>query len=156
MVTPTATELILLVLRIGVVVGLYVFCGWVAKVVARDILSDPASRPWRGSAAREIDLLVAVSPEGIIEPGQRFPIESGMTMGRDPENGIILPDEYVSARHARIEWRGARLWLEDLGSTNGTRVNGRTIRAAVPIVPGDLIEIGRIGFRVVAPAERDA
>ena len=150
---PTSAELTLFLLRIGVVAGLYLFCGWVALTIARDLRRAPdGGRLGRATStqARPLTLVVAVSPEGPLRPGQRFPLDGIVTLGRDPENNIVLADSYVSARHAQFEWRNGRLWLEDLGSTNGTRINGRAIRTPMVVAPGDLIEVGNFGFRVVA------
>ncbi|QGF23515.1 FHA domain-containing protein FhaB/FipA [Raineyella fluvialis] len=64
-------------------------------------------------------------------------------IGRSPECAIVLDDDYVSTRHARVVNGEAGLYLEDLGSTNGTFVNGRRISSATIIGPADEIRIGR-------------
>lgn len=68
-------------------------------------------------------------------------------VGRDPANDIVLDDEQVSARHARIWSSAEEFWVEDLESTNGTYVNGQRIGGATRLQAGDLIKLGRSLFR---------
>jgi hypothetical protein len=64
------------------------------------------------------------------------------TLGRDPANDISLPDEEVSRRHAQIVRAAGRYLIEDLGSTNGTFVNGRRVDRPAPLRDGDVIYLG--------------
>ncbi len=63
-------------------------------------------------------------------------------IGRSGENAIVLAHERISRRHAQIEWDGERYLLRDLGSRNGTVLNGRRIEAPEPLRHGDLIGVG--------------
>jgi len=54
--------------------------------------------------------------------------ESALRMGRSPDNDLILRDPATSGHHARVERRGEQFWIVDLGSTNGTLVNGEPIQ----------------------------
>ncbi|MBN1423316.1 VWA domain-containing protein [Candidatus Fermentibacteria bacterium] len=64
-----------------------------------------------------------------------------VTLGRSPGNDIVIDDGKTSARHAQIERRAGGAKIIDLGSTNGTLVNGKPVKSA-PVVPGDRIKIG--------------
>ncbi|MDQ6655298.1 MAG: FHA domain-containing protein [Verrucomicrobiota bacterium] len=64
-----------------------------------------------------------------------------ITIGRSPENAIQLSDPSVSSRHAQLQLTGDSYELRDVGSTNGTRVNGEAI-TAVLLRPGDQIRFG--------------
>ena len=78
-----------------------------------------------------------------------------LTIGRATDVELVLADPLASRRHARLSSRGGRLVLADLGSTNGTRVNGQPVREAV-VGPGDRIEIGTTRLEIVvagAPGE---
>ena len=78
-----------------------------------------------------------------------------LTIGRAADLELVLADRLASRRHARLSSRGGRLVLVDLGSTNGTRVNGAPVREAV-VGPGDRIEIGTTRLEIVvagAPGE---
>lgn len=63
-------------------------------------------------------------------------------IGRSGENAIVLVHERVSRRHAQVEWNGDQYLLRDLGSRNGTYLNGRRIEAPAALRHGDLIGIG--------------
>ncbi len=67
------------------------------------------------------------------------------------ENGILLRDRFVSARHARLRWDGAQWWVEDLGSTNGTFVAERHLEPHQEVVVslGATLQIGDIIFQLL-------
>lgn len=76
-------------------------------------------------------------------PGKVFPLGGGeITLGRDTVNGIPLADAEVSRRHARLSFQGGYYLLEDLGSTNGTFINGRRLNAQQALQPGDVVMLG--------------
>ena len=88
-----------------------------------------------------------VGPEG-----ERLELRAGRhTIGRLPDCDLHLDDSTVSREHAAVVRRGDRWWVLDLGSTNGTRVNGRTA-AEQPLSDGDSIELGDVvvSFRTVS------
>jgi hypothetical protein len=85
--------------------------------------------------------LELVGPDG---KSSRVPIgERPLFLGRDPTNDVALTDDTVSNRHASLFVRDGRVWLEDLKSTNGTKVNGKRVADPVELKPGDDIELGR-------------
>ncbi|MCZ6793494.1 MAG: protein kinase [Planctomycetota bacterium] len=65
-------------------------------------------------------------------------------LGRDPQVDCILQYRGISRRHARIEQSEGRYYVEDLGSTNGTRINGSTIATRIPLESGDRIQLGKL------------
>jgi hypothetical protein len=71
-----------------------------------------------------------------------------LTLGRDPSNVVKLNDSHVSARHAEIFLRGGRIWVRDLGSTNGIYVNGRRIGQAEAIDRKCQVHLGRNGSSI--------
>ncbi|WP_348650566.1 DUF3662 and FHA domain-containing protein [Catellatospora sp. KI3] len=82
--------------------------------------------------------------------GRTFPLAIGSTtIGRGDQANLRLPDVGISRRHARLDFDGAQVVLTDLGSTNGTMVNGQRV-SAVALNPGDMIQIGTttLTFRV--------
>jgi pSer/pThr/pTyr-binding forkhead associated (FHA) protein len=86
--------------------------------------------------------LVLIEPEQ--ERGASYPLGTELTVGR--ATGCAVPlaaDTFVSQVHARVFRRGDDYWVEDLGSTNGTFVNGRKIDGAVPVRRGDRVQVGR-------------
>lgn len=87
----------------------------------------------------------------VLTEGKRVPVPgTGAVIGRSRECDVVLADQNVSRRHAEIRPDGAGWTLADLGSTNGVRVNGRSVSGAVPVASGDRIELGTvpIGFEV--------
>ncbi|WP_448808025.1 FhaA domain-containing protein [Agromyces bauzanensis] len=90
--------------------------------------------------------------------GTRHPILKGRTViGRGSEADITLDDSGASRRHAEVQWDGSRARVRDLGSTNGTQLNGAPVKDAV-LEPDSVITIGRtrIVFRVLAQASAPA
>lgn len=74
--------------------------------------------------------------------GRSYPLNIGSTViGRGDQATLRLPDVGISRRHARLDYDGTQVVLTDLGSTNGTMVNGQRI-SAVALNPGDMIQIG--------------
>jgi pSer/pThr/pTyr-binding forkhead associated (FHA) protein len=65
-------------------------------------------------------------------------------LGRDPNSSVHLEEESVSKQHARLTSENGRFAIEDLGSSNGTFVNGRRIHTVTEIRPGDLIRLGAV------------
>jgi hypothetical protein len=78
-----------------------------------------------------------------------------LTIGRAADADVVVADPLVSRRHARLVVRGGRFVLADLGSKNGTRVNGESIREAV-VAPGDRIELGGSRLEIVPLRAREA
>lgn len=71
----------------------------------------------------------------------------GLRLGRGKHNDIVLPDHFASIDHAVFKLRKGQTIVEDLGSTNGTWVNGEQINSPVQMVPGDYVKIGSITFQ---------
>lgn len=105
-------------------------------------------------ASTEIPVLTFVSGT---KPGGAYPLgpdASSWVAGRSNDADLVLPDDTVSRKHARIYSARGSLWLRDLGSRNGTQVNGRGI-AHHRLRPGDRITIGASLLRVdVVPLEQ--
>jgi len=82
--------------------------------------------------------------------GRSYPLQIGSTViGRGDQATLRLPDVGISRRHARLDFDGAQVVLTDLGSTNGTMVNGQRV-SAVALNPGDMVQVGTttLTFRV--------
>lgn len=82
------------------------------------------------------------------DSGEEHPLADGMVLGRVPQCQVRLEDTSVSRRHAKVEEREGDLWLVDLGSSNGTLLNGRRI-GEFRLRPGDLVTLGAVAFDVV-------
>lgn len=76
-------------------------------------------------------------------PGKTFPLEkSEINLGRDVANDVFINDAEVSRRHARLTVQAGNFMLEDLGSTNGSFVNGQRLAGPRMLHPGDVIQLG--------------
>jgi hypothetical protein len=84
-----------------------------------------------------------------------YPLSNAtMTIGRDPaSNDIVLNDDRVSRRHAQLQVQGTSVTIVDLGSRNGTFVNGQPVTGQRALNPGDVVSIG--GLQLVYQAEYD-
>lgn len=82
--------------------------------------------------------------------GPVVPVDAPVVIGRAPHGDLPLSDEYLSNRHARVYERDGRLFVEDMGSTNGTYVNGQRVYASA-LHGGDVIGVGRLSVEVLAP-----
>jgi hypothetical protein len=90
--------------------------------------------------------------------GGEFPIaaEKQIIVGRSSDLDMVLVEDMVSRKHARIAMQGEQIWIEDLGSTNGTFVNGEKIKRA-RLKEGDRVLIGTSILKVISgDAPRDA
>jgi hypothetical protein len=153
-------EEVLLALKIGFLVLLYLFIWRIVRVAGREVrepqataddsmlLTPEQARELRMEAAKKIGRLAVVKSPALDE-GSEHPLDTvPITVGRDGDNDIPLPgDTFASASHARFEPRGDGVWVEDVGSTNGTYLNGVKLKRARRLEPGDIVRIGETDFR---------
>jgi hypothetical protein len=152
----TTYESVLLVLKIAFLVLLYLFVWRVVRTAGRDMRLPQESfilRPGTlagGAIGQTIDSgrLVVVHSDAI-DPGTEYDLDSAaVTIGRSPQNVVSIDgDEFASARHARVEPRRDGVWVSDLGSTNGTYVNGVRIDRPRKLVNGDVVRAGETELR---------
>jgi hypothetical protein len=138
-----ATVLALWVIRLLFLALLYWFLWSVVRVLLGDLRA--AAREPVAELGR---LIVLASPSGEPPVGVVFGLEAVNTLGRDVNNSIVLDDEFASATHAALTYRGRAWYVEDLGSTNGTFVNGSQVDGLSPIAFGDEIQVGQVRLRL--------
>jgi hypothetical protein len=106
-----------------------------------------AARPPREEPKRKQLYLRIVEPSA--HEGQTFDLDDELTIGRSPGCGVPTPDDiYASTVHARLYRQKDQLWVEDLGSTNGTYVNSEKISQARRLGKGDVLQAGSTVFEV--------
>lgn len=135
-------SVLLWAVRIAFVLLIYLFLIRSFSVLHRSLSVERAESRALGT------LVVERSPGRTPRVGERFALRSANLLGRDAGNDIPLPDEAASARHAKLEAEDGAWWVEDLGSTNGTLVNGARIERRERLRPGDEIGIGRVVLRL--------
>jgi hypothetical protein len=111
------------------------------------VLSDarPPATPSRSQRRSRLVLRVA-EPEG--ERGRTYDLPEEVTVGRAPGCGVRVDDAYTSSIHARVYRRDGTIWVEDLGSTNGTWLNGERLTSPAKVDRGDLVQVGGTVFEV--------
>jgi pSer/pThr/pTyr-binding forkhead associated (FHA) protein len=150
-------ETTLLVLKIAFLVLLYLFIWRIVRSASRDLRLHQESMilsPQQASAllaqpvARELGRLIVIDSSAL-EEGDVYAIDStALTVGRGGDNDLPVPaDEFASAHHARFEPRRDGVYVEDIGSTNGTFVNGIRLTTDRRLVPGDVVRIGETDLR---------
>lgn len=124
---------------------------WVELREPRLVAASPANEEGRAAPSSTTGPRRGRGPKlklVVLTPGQSYPavvpLGDEMTIGRAAGCAVpLVEDNFVSQLHARVFRQGDDLWVEDLGSTNGTLVNGRKISAAAPLRRGDRIQVGR-------------
>jgi hypothetical protein len=157
MLASVAVSEALLILKLVFLVLLYLFIWRIVRSAARDVrmpqesfVLAPGSVPGLGEDQRRVEsgrLVVLSSPA--LEEGDELTLNSSsLLVGRGSRNDVDLTgDEYASSEHARIEPRRDGVWLEDVGSTNGTYLNGIQLTNAKRLAPGDVVRIGETELR---------
>lgn len=126
-------------LRFALLVFLYIFLLLVVRLIHRDIQRETLT-PSKPSTA----------PSGYLKWREGFPGLEGKSftlgelsiIGRDPSSHVVIPVPHVSGRHAAIWWDGSSFVILDLGSANGTQVNGVPVTGPIRLKFGDSVVIG--------------
>ncbi len=149
-------EAVLLGLKVGFLVLLYLFIWRIVRTVARDVrlpqesfvlAPQQAAAAGLGPRARTGMLVVLASPALKVD-SERTLDSAPVTLGRASDNDMNLgDDEFASAHHAKVEPRRDGVWVEDVGSTNGTFVNGVKLKRPRKLTAGDIIRVGETDLR---------
>ena len=157
MVFSVAVEEALLVLKLAFLVLLYLFIWRIVRSAARDVrmpqesfILAPGSVPGLSQERPQLAtgrLVVVKSPA--LEEGDELELDSApLLLGRGSSNDVNLSrDEFASSKHARVEPRRDGVWVEDVGSTNGTYLNGTRLTRAKKLAAGDVMRIGETELR---------
>jgi pSer/pThr/pTyr-binding forkhead associated (FHA) protein len=145
-VTGDILRILLLLLQLGFVALLYLalmrFAGSLLKDLRNAEQAQVASRSGIGR------LSVLESPDDEPPAGTTIALGPINSIGRNVNNTIYVEDDFVSATHAMLTFRGRSWFVEDQGSTNGTYVNGHRIDRPVALSFGDEVTIGRVRMRL--------
>ncbi len=135
-------------LRLAFIALIYLFLFLVLRVTATElvVLAKSGDRDFRGDA---MILVVLDAAQSSLVVGESRPVFLEMTLGRDPDNDVVIDDQHTSAFHAKLHYSRDRWWLRDLDSSNGTFLNDEPVRAVVAIAPNDVLQCGRVRFRLV-------
>lgn len=145
-------RVIFLVIKFGVLAITYLFIIRVFYFILSDLNrvsqkgGAPQARPQPQSGA---ELVVTGSSDPLLRPGEIFILGDNTRLGRGPHNHVNIADTFVSHDHAQIIFKTGKHFLEDLGSINGTYINGVRVSGAMPLAHGDVIRIAGVTFKFV-------
>jgi hypothetical protein len=148
----------LLLLKAAFLVLLYLFIWRIVRTASRDLRIPQESFILAPQEAEAVGLrpqpqlqmgrLVVLKSDAIDENTEFVLDSTGISIGRGNPNDVRLDaDEYASAQHARVEPRRDGVWIEDVGSTNGTYVNGVRLSRPRKLAIGDLVRVGETDLR---------
>jgi hypothetical protein len=146
------SQLTLFLIRVGFLAILWIFVLAAISVVRSDMFGARVPASARGTAekgrkekpARTRTRRGVPTQVVVLATGESVPLsEAPIVIGRGADARIILDDDYVSTRHARIAVSGDQWFVEDLGSTNGTYIGTVRIHQATAVSVGTQIRIGK-------------
>jgi hypothetical protein len=135
-------------LRLAFVGLIYLFLYQVLRVTARELVAL-AKFDNRSARSNGMSIVVLEGAKPSLVVGESRPAFPDMALGRDPGNDLVIDDPHTSAFHAVLLYSRDRWWLRDLESSNGTFLNDEPVRAVVAIAPNDVLQCGRVRFRMV-------
>lgn len=150
------TEPIAVGLKFGLLAVLYLFLFWVGRSALKELrgTASPAPEatgfhevPGPGGGAPSTDAYLVVVKGGGLEPGARYDLFGGITIGRAGDADVVIDDRFASGIHARLYSRAAGYYVEDMSSTNGTFLNGGQLRGEAQLSDLDEVRIGDTEFR---------
>jgi hypothetical protein len=149
-------------LKFGFLAVLYLFLLWVARSALKDLrrggepsYGGPSADPQDATGMYSNPAPVGREPSkpklrvnsaAGLAAGSAYDLSAGALLGRGDQADIRLEDGFASSQHARLVPQGDVMVLEDLGSTNGTYLNGEPLRGPQPLHVGDKIRIGDSEF----------
>ena len=145
-------EAVLTVLKFCFLALVYLFLARVVRVVILELRSPVGAAAADGGGGGGGGGAKRAKRAGahlrVLEPaahkGETYPLGDELTVGRGGGCGVVLPDDtFVSTVHARLFRRGDDLFVEDLGSRNGTFVNGEPVQAPTKLRRGDRVQFGQ-------------
>ena len=136
-------------LRIAFVGLIYMFLFLVLRATARELEAAARGMGTDEGFAGAMALLTLEGADSSLRSGEAVPLQAATTIGRVAGNTLVVDDPHTSAEHAELRFERGQWWLRDLGSSNGTTLNGEAVRTVVGVRPGDVIQCGRVRFRFV-------
>lgn len=154
-------EPISVALKFGFLAVLYLFLLFIARSALKDLRRTVSPAPDATGFHRApgfapqpsaSDAWLVAERGGGLDPGERFDLIGGLSIGRSAEADVRIDDRYASGVHARIFSRDGRTYIEDMSSTNGTQLNDATLSGEAELIDGDVVRIGDTQLRYEAQA----
>lgn len=147
--TGDVYEAVVLLARLAFAALLYIFVAAALWLMWRDVrrrATGPAPPPSYPSVSPRLTLEQGPGDAGLAE--RSVALRDGLVFGRRPPSDVVLTDDFMSGQHARIRFAEGQWWLEDLGSTNGTYLNGQRIDRRAPLAHDSTVTMGQTVWRV--------
>jgi hypothetical protein len=149
-------------LKFGFLAVLFLFVLFIARSSMKDLRRTVAPAPdatgfhpapaFGEERSRGTEAWLVSERGGGLQVGERFDLIGGLSIGRSKESDVQIEDRYASGVHARVFSREGRHFVEDMDSTNGTLLNGATLKGEAELIDGDVVRIGDTEFRFEAHA----
>ena len=127
-------------LKVAVVGVIYLFLWFVARAVRSQVIAPSTQTKQGRSPVADIPVLIGMTPDPMA--GRRMEVRRTLVIGRSDAADVAIDDGFASERHARFENVDGILFVDDLGSTNGTFVNGERIGERTRLAQGDTVRVG--------------
>ena len=146
-------------LKFGFLAVLYLFLLVIARSAMKDLRRTVAPAPDAtgfhavpayAERSPGADAWLVAERGGGLETDERFDLIGGLSIGRSKDADVQIEDRYASGVHARVFSRDGRFFVEDMSSTNGTLLNGATLKGEAELIDGDTVQIGDTEFRFEA------
>jgi pSer/pThr/pTyr-binding forkhead associated (FHA) protein len=137
-------NIVFIVLRYFFLGLLFLFLVLVVRAIYKDINAPEAALKAKRRKKKDMPHLLVVAADRNL--GAKYYLVDEVRIGRSTNSNIVLSDTYGSQQHARVFDSKGSFYVEDLGSTNGTYVNGRKISYPLELRVGDRIKIGKTVF----------
>ncbi len=136
-------------LKIIFLILLYLFLYVLIRMITKDLKEGAAKKPIKRSAEAIRKPRLVILESTAEKAGKVFPFTQEFIIGRDPENDMFLKDVFVSKQHCLIYKHGKKILIKDLGSSNGTFLNGEKIDKPEELRVGDKIRVSQTTFKFV-------
>jgi len=147
MLNTAVVKVIGIALQYSLVILIYFFLFRVVHLVYQDLKKPALSGAISGSNAVTTARLLVVDDGQQAVATDCFLLGETLSIGRHAQNDVVINSSFVSSEHACINRDRRGYWLIDLGSTNGTLVNGQPIKRETLLRAGDMITIGPVTFK---------
>jgi pSer/pThr/pTyr-binding forkhead associated (FHA) protein len=135
------------VFRFAIIAIVYIIIFLALRIMYKDIKGGGKKKSAKKNAFG-LEVLQA-GENSILRKGGIIPIQGELKIGRKNTNHLILEDQFVSGNHVRIFLRNTDYMIEDMGSTNGTKVNDERLEERAILRVGDEIQVGSAVFKVI-------
>ena len=136
------TGIIVFILRILLAVSLYAFLVWALYMLWNELRANQHLLNSKKVPTLSVKIL-EIEPDKVHQYNL-----TQVLVGRDPNCDVCLPNELVSAQHARLSYHHNQWWVEDLQSTNGTYLNDERVYTPTVLISGDELRCGKINMQI--------